>query len=424
MNQVNIGLAGAGTIGSGVIKLLHKHKSAIQKKTGVKLNLVRVVDRNAKVLDGLPVDKKIFSSNLDDLMKDDIDIVIELIGGTTIAKKLILNAIKSKKQIVTANKALLAEYFDLIFSEVEKNKVNLGFEASVAGGIPIIKAIKESFITNPIKTIYGILNGTSNYILTRMTESNIDFNVALKEAQEKGFAEADPTLDIEGIDAAHKILILFNLAFQQNLKFKSIPVRGIKNFDVVDIQYANELGYVIKLLAVAKQVKNSTEIFVEPSLVAKEHLLASVNHEFNAVYVDGLSTGETVFYGKGAGSLPTANAVLSDIVDVAKSLKWGGQDFWFKNLSAPSADINKTIKNKYYFRFLTIDKPGVLGGITSILGKHNISISSCVQKEVKQKNVPVVITTQDTYKNDVDKALKEIQNMPEIKKQIVVLGVL
>ena len=424
MDQVNIGLAGAGTIGSGVIKLLHKHKSAIQKKTGVKLNLVRVVDRNAKVLDGLPVDKKIFSSNLDDLMKDDIDIVIELIGGTTIAKKLILNAIKTKKQIVTANKALLAEYFDLIFSEVDRNKVNLGFEASVAGGIPIIKAIKESFITNPIKTIYGILNGTSNYILTRMTESNIDFNVALKGAQEKGFAEADPTLDIEGIDAAHKILILFNLAFQQNLKFKSIPVRGIKNFDVVDIQYANELGYVIKLLAVAKQVKNSTEIFVEPSLVAKEHLLASVNHEFNAVYVDGLSTGETVFYGKGAGSLPTANAVLSDIVDVAKSLKWGLQDSWFKNLSAPSADINKTIKNKYYFRFQTIDKPGVLGRITSILGKHNISISSCVQKEVKQKNVPVVITTEASYKKDVDKALKEIQNMPEIKKQIVVLGVL
>jgi homoserine dehydrogenase len=328
------------------------------------------------------------------------------------------------KHIVTANKALLAERFDRIFSMADEKKVNMGFEASVAGGIPIIKILQESFMTNKIRKIFGILNGTTNYILTKMTQEDLSFDLALKQAQEKGFAEADPTLDVDGIDAAHKALILANLAFGMMLDFKSVMVRGIRNFNVMDIAYARQLGYTIKLLAVCKRRKdNSMEIYVEPALIPNNHLLASVQNEFNAVYVDGEAVGETVFYGRGAGAMPTANSVISDIIDMSRDISTNHKVWYTKYMAKASEKTNQNIRNKYYLRISTHDKPGVLGKVAGILGENNISISSCVQKETGETTIPLVLTTHKCLKDDIDKAVLEIQKLKEIKDKVVVLNI-
>jgi len=426
MNRIRVGLAGLGTVGSGFVKLLHQSRHTIRQRTGINIELVRVVELDKRRLKGLPLDQAQWSANLDDILKAaDVDIVVELIGGTGVSREFILKAMKSRKHVVTANKALLAEHFSEIFSAADRNGVNIGFEASVAGGIPIIKILQESFLTNRIKKIYGILNGTTNYILTKMSLDNMDFASALKEAQKKGFAEADPTLDIDGLDAAHKALILCNLAFQVDVNFKDVMVSGIRNFDVSDIHYARELGYVVKLLAVSRLVKDGQIVtYVEPSLIPFKHLLASVNYEYNAIYIDGEAVGESVFYGKGAGSMPTANSVLSDVIDLARHIVAGTKVWHYRNLRKPDSTVNKNIMNEYYLRFMTADKPGVLGRIASILGKYGISISSCVQKDLDARVTAVVMTTHFCRKQDLESAVAYIRkNVRDVKAPIVVLNI-
>ncbi len=425
MKKINIGLAGLGTIGAGVVKLLTDMRPHIRKNTGIDLEIIKAVDLDENRAQSLPLEPGVFSKNLNDIIDNpDIQIAIELMGGIKTSEKYIMDCMAKGKHIVTANKALLAERFDTIFSMADEKKVNMGFEASVAGGIPIIKILQESFMTNKIRKIFGILNGTTNYILTKMTLEEIPFDLALKQAQEKGFAEADPTLDIDGVDAAHKALILANLAFGTMLDFKSVMVKGIRNFNIIDIKYANQLGYTIKLLAVCKRRRdNSIEIYVEPALVPQNHLLASVQNEFNAVYVDGEAVGETVFYGRGAGAMPTANSVISDIIDMSRDISTNHKVWYTKYMVKASEKTNLNIKNKYYLRISTHDKPGVLGKIAGILGDNNISISSCVQKETSEATVPLILTTHKCQKDDIDKAVAEIQKMKEIKDKIIVLNI-
>ncbi len=419
MKKLNIGLIGFGTIGSGVVKLVQKNKKLIFEKTGIKLELKKIADIDIKTDRGVKVDKKILTTDANEIFQDsEIDIVIELVGGTTIAKDFVITALNSGKHVVTANKALLSRYGKQIFKTAERNKKYIQFEASVGGGIPIIKVIKESLAANKIEQIYGIMNGTTNYILTRMEEDKIDFKEALKQAQELGFAEADPTLDISGGDAAHKLQILASIGFNKYIEDSKIYYEGIENIDLTDIMYVSDLGYKIKLLAIAKIENKEIECRVHPTIIPDRHLLSSINDEFNAIYVKGDAMGPQLFYGKGAGSLPTASAVVSDILDIAKKLMDNNQNYTEKFYNEnPNLKIKnfKDISSRYYFRFHTVDKPGVLAKIASILGKFNISLTSVIQKETGQKVVPIVMLSHKAYENDVQKALKEIKKLNIVK---------
>ncbi|MEM7009820.1 MAG: homoserine dehydrogenase, partial [Thermodesulfobacteriota bacterium] len=385
MSVVNIGLIGAGTVGCGVIKVLNQNKEIIENRTGIKLNLKTIADNDHKRKRPIRLPQKKLIKDAWDLINDDsIDIVVELVGGTGIANDFVMGSIKNGKHVVTANKALLAHHGKKIFGEAAKKGVEVGFEASVGGGIPIIKSTQESYAANNILSIHGIMNGTSNYILSTMTDHGYEFEDVLKEAQEKGYAEADPSFDIDGVDAAHKLSILIMLSFGTFLKFEKIHVEGIRNITSLDIAYADELGYKIKLLAIAKTREGGLEAGVYPALVRKGTQLADVSGAFNAIYVVGDAVGPTMLYGMGAGMMPTASAVVSDIIQVAKHLSLGNN-----HPSAPrpygSNGGSELIKmsetsSKYYLRFQAADIPGILGNITSCLGKNNISIESVIQK--------------------------------------------
>ncbi len=419
MKKLNIGLIGFGTIGTGVAKLINKNKKLICEKTGVTLELKKIADIDIKTNRGVKINKNILTTDADEILgNNDIDIVIELVGGTGIAKQFVLKALKSGQHVVTANKALLSKFGKQIFKTAEKNKTYIQFEASVGGGIPIIKVIKESLVANKIQQIYGIMNGTTNYILTKMEEERIDFRDALKQAQKLGFAEADPTLDISGGDAAHKLQILASLGFNKYIEDTKIYHEGIENIDLTDINYVADLGYKIKLLAIAKIENKEIEVRVHPTIIPQRHLLSSIKDEFNAVYVKGDAMGPQLFYGKGAGALPTASAVVSDILDIAKKLMDNNQNYTEKFYNENS---KLTIKNfnditcRYYFRFHTEDKPGVLAKISSILGKFNISLTSVVQKETGQKVVPIVMLSHSANEKNVQNAIKEIKKLRMVK---------
>lgn len=421
MSVVNVGLIGAGTVGCGVIKILNQNKKIIENRTGVTLNLKMIADSDLNRKRPVRLPKKKLTKDAWDVINDNsIDIVVELVGGTTIAKDFVLEAIKNGKHVITANKALLAHHGKTIFNEAAKNGVEVGFEASVGGGIPIIKSTQESYSANNILSIHGIMNGTSNYILSTMTEHGYEFNDVLKEAQEKGYAEADPSFDIDGVDAAHKLSILIMLSFGTFLNFNKIHVEGIRNITSLDIAYADELGYQIKLLSIAKSRKEGLEAGVYPTLVKKGTQLADVSGAFNAIYVVGDAVGPTMLYGMGAGMMPTASAVVSDIIHVAKHLSLGNT-----HPSAPrpyeskgNASLIKTseISTKYYLRFQAADIPGILGNITSSLGKHNISIESVIQKSrhLGGGDVPIVIMTHEAKEKNLVSALKEISKFKAI----------
>lgn len=425
MKKINIGLAGLGVIGGGVVHLLRQNRARIRARTGLDLLLLKAADLDKKKAFALKLSKEVYTKQAEDIIRNpDIDIAVELMGGTGYARKFLVQSLKNGKQVVTANKALLAEYFHEIYSTADKYKKNIGFEASVAGSIPVIKVLQESFLSNPVHTVCGILNGTTNYILTRMTTAGLSFQEALKEAQQKGYAEADPTLDIEGVDAAHKIQILASFAFGSHVQFRLIPSQGITRVDSMDISYANELGYVIKLLALArKQKRGSIEAWVQPVLLPEEHLMANVNYEFNAVYLNGTSTGESVLYGKGAGALPTANAVVSDIVDTARALRSGERTDYSPFIQQRIARLNSGINSRYYFRLMTIDRPGVLGRIAGILGRNEISISSCVQKQGKGKVVPLVLTTHECSRMNMGRAISTLEKLEQVKGKPVVMNI-
>jgi homoserine dehydrogenase len=426
---VNVGIIGFGTVGAGTARILLRKRRELENRLGFPVVLKNIADLDTRRDRGISLPAGLLIKDAQKILNDPgIDIVVELIGGIHPAKEFILHAIRNGKHIVTANKALLATEGREIFRSAGKSRVDIGFEASVAGSIPIIKVVRESLIGNNIQSIYGIINGTANYILTKMTEGGIDFTTALGEAQELGYAEADPTFDIEGIDSAHKLTILASLSFGIPFSFRKIYTEGITKITPLDIQFASEFGYKIKLLAIAKQDGKDIEVRVHPTMLPKDHLIASVNGVFNAIYIEGDAIGSQLYYGKGAGEMPTGSAVVSDIADIARNIRTGATDriSGAEMPEFPDLKIKKMedIRTCYYLRFSALDKPGVLSRISGILGGHNISIKSMIQKGRKiEKAVPVVMMTHEAREKDMMRALKEIGRIPIVSGETLYLRV-
>ncbi len=420
MKEIKVGLIGFGTVGAGVGKILQKNSMLIEKRIGAKLVLKKVADIDLKTNRGVKLKPGILTRKAEDVVKDpEIDIVVELVGGIEPAKTYILKAIRNKKHVVTANKALLALHGDEIFKEANRFGVDVNFEASVGGGIPLIRSIKEGLVANRIQSIFGILNGTSNYILSKMTDEGRNFKEVLKEAQEKGYAEADPTYDIEGIDAAHKLAILIRLAFGTPFQFKEIFIGGISQITPLDIQFSREFGYRIKLLAITKIDRGKIEARVHPTMIPEGHLLSTVEGVFNAIYIQGDAVGPTLFYGQGAGQMPTGSAVVSDLVELGRNILIQASGRRVPLLSYQESAIEKIPLKKmddvvmpFYMRFSALDRPRVLSKISGILGKNDISIASVIQKG-RQVNgaVPIVMMTHEAQERNVHRALKEIDRL-------------
>lgn len=416
--SISVGIIGFGTVGTGTVRILLNNKETIRERTGLSIRLNRIADLDIDRDRGIKVPEGVMTTRADDILEDEeIDVVVELIGGIHPAKEFILRAIKNKKHVVTANKALLATEGNEIFKEAEKNGVCIGFEASVAGGIPIIKVMQEGLVANKILNIYGIINGTSNYILTKMTEEGKDFSVALKEAQALGYAEADPTFDIEGIDSAHKLTILSSLAYGIPLSYSNVYKEGITKITPQDIDFAKELGYKIKLLAITKAVDSEIEMRVHPTMIPHDYMISKVDGVYNAIYVEGDAVGSTLYYGRGAGDMPTGSAVVADIVDIGRKINRveETQEYFFLRPSSLKIRKMEDIESMYYFRFSAIDKPGVLSKISGILGENNISIASVIQKGRRIGGaVPLVVLTHTAREKDVLKALKAIDTLPVV----------
>lgn len=411
--MIGIGIIGLGTVGTGTYRILTEHAGLIRKRTGLDIGVVRVAEVDPRKIKGKGVDRAIVTSDAMELIRDDrVSIVVELIGGTHPAADFISAALNLKKQVVTANKALLAQQGDDLFRLAAKNGCEIGFEASVCGGIPVIRAIRDGLVGNDLTYILGILNGTSNYILSRMTEEGMSFPAALKEAQRKGYAEKDPTFDIEGIDAAHKLALLVRLAFASPITMDRITTRGIAKIDPVDIGFARDFGYKIKLLAIARKVGTGVEARVEPAMLPVNHPMSSVNGVYNAVYIVGDMVGPNLFYGKGAGSEATGSAVVSDIVDMAKRITSGGLT-GARGLTATGRyKQDKGSPVPYYLRVMAQDRPGVLSKISGILSEYGISISAVTQQGRKLGGyVPVVMVTHDASEEGLRKAKEEIDRI-------------
>ncbi len=432
MKEIKVGLIGFGTVGTGVVKILQKNSRLIEKRLGARIRIKRIADIDINRDRGIKLKPGLLTPDAGDIIEDpEIDIVIELIGGIEPAKSIILKAIRRKKHIVTANKALLALHGDEIFNEANRFGVDVNFEASVGGGIPIIRSIKEGLVANRIHSIFGILNGTSNYILSKMTDEGKAFREVLKEAQEKGYAEADPTYDVEGIDAAHKLSILIRLAFGTPINFREIFIRGISEITPLDIQFSREFGYRIKLLAIAKIDRGKLEARVHPTMIPEGHMLSTVDGVFNAIYVRGDAIGPILFYGQGAGQMPTGSAVVSDIVELSRNIlvRTSGRRVPLLSYHEPSIEripLKKMqeIVMPFYIRFSAIDKPGVLSKISGILGKHDISIASVIQKGRKVNGaVPIVMMTHEAREENIYRAIKEIDRLGVIMGKTVYIRV-
>ncbi len=424
MRKVNIGIIGLGTVGIGVLRILENIKGNILGKTGGEVVIKKIVNRTINKDWNFDFDHSILSTNPSDVLDDpEIEIVVELIGGYEPARDLILKALENKKHVVTANKAVLAKYWDEINETSKQNSVLVYFEASVCAGIPVIQGLNEGLAGNKINLICGILNGTTNYILTKMLKDKCSFDTALKMAQEKGFAESDPTFDIKGIDAAHKLAILASLAYAAEIHIDSVYTEGIDGIEFEDIDFASkELNLILKLLAISKKTNEGLELRVTPVFLPKNHLLASVQNEYNAVYIVGDAAGEVMFYGKGAGELPAASGVVSDILYVAKHIISGtaGKNQFVAYSKQKKVEILDVldIKTKYYIKFEALDKPGILGQIATILGKNDVSIATCFQREMKNNSIPVVITTHTSMERNVRKAIEEIDKLKIVSGKI------
>lgn len=420
MKSVNIGLIGFGTIGSGLYSLLEKNRDLIKERTGLDIRIKTVCDIRINEIRG-KLSNVIITDNWKEIINDEeIDTVVELIGGIEPAKTIIIEALNKGKNAVTANKKMLAEEGSAIFETAVKMKAGLGFEASVCGGIPCVQALREGLVGNRINAVMGILNGTTNYILTKMNELGLPFSAALKDAQKKGFAEADPTFDIEGYDAGHKIAILSQLAFNRRIDYKKIPVEGITKISGLDIQYAREMGYIIKLLGISKLIDDMVDIRVHPTMLPVGHPLASVRNEFNAVMFSGDMTGPVTFYGKGAGGSPTASAVISDIVRLKKK---GGEA---RDLAVSGITEYLTCerrKSMYYIRLSTQDRPGILSRISGVLAEHDISIASVIQKAKNTRYVPMVIMTHEAAESGMLQSIETINNYDFIDGKVTMIRV-
>jgi homoserine dehydrogenase len=423
LKPVNVGLLGIGTVGSGTWSVLNRNAGEIERRAGRGIRITRVADKALEHARKVTGGKAKLTADAREVTRaKDIDIVVELIGGYGIARELVLDAIAHGKHVVTANKALLATHGNEIFKAAQKKGVMVAFEASVAGGIPIIKALREGLAANRIEWIAGIINGTSNFILSEMRDKGSAFETVLKEAQKKGYAEADPTFDIEGVDAAHKLTILSALAFGIPMQFPKAYTEGISKLTQQDIGYAEELGYRIKLLGITRRAKNGIELRVHPTLVPARRLIANVEGVMNAVLVKGDAVGATMYYGAGAGSLPTASAVVADLVDVTRLITADPEHrvphlaFQPDRLSAdPILPIGE-VETSYYLRMRVQDRPGVLADITRILADLRISIDAMVQKEPEEgeKSVDIVMLTHRAVEKNVNAAMKKIEKLPTV----------
>jgi len=417
-----IGLVGFGTIGTGVAKILYGKAEMLRAKTGLDISLSRICDIDIATPRDVEVPEDALTTNADELLADpDISLIIELVGGTAFARELILKALEAGKPVVTANKALLAEHGLELFQKAKEKGVSLSFEAAVGGGIPIIGSLLNGYLANDIDTIIGIVNGTCNYILTKMTNDNQPYEEALTEAQERGYAEKDPTLDVGGGDSAHKLAILARLGFGVDFDFDNIYIEGIDGAQLYDLHCADELGYVLKLLAIAKHTGGRVELRVNPTLLPKQHPLAGVSDVFNAVWVHGDAVGNSMLYGRGAGEMPTASAVVADVIDTLL----GRARRAFQALSlfpgtTPRVQLKdiSEIETCYYLRFMAVDRPGVLGEISGALGRHEISIASVIQRGrgAPGKEVPIVMLTHRAHEGSLLRALKEVARSGFVSK--------
>ncbi|MBW2335642.1 MAG: homoserine dehydrogenase [Deltaproteobacteria bacterium] len=431
MKRIQIGLLGCGTVGTGVAKLLIENKDLLTARVGADLNLKWVADIDIETDRGIQFPEGVLTTDAQKLLTDpDVDMVIEMIGGDGIAKDFMLQAINNGKHIVTANKALLAAHGNELFAAAARNGVDLAFEASVGGCMPIIKSVRESLVANHIKSMTGILNGTCNYILSKIEDEGISFQEALAEAQRQGYAETDPTLDVEGTDTAHKIAILAALAYGMEINLKDVYTEGISRITPLDIEFAGQFGYRIKLLAISKFQNQRVEARVHPTMMPFKNLLTSINGTVNAITVSGDAVDDILLYGRGAGMMPTASAVVSDIVDIARNIL-SGTVRRIPPLSYQRESIRKIpvlpmddLVTHYYFRFAALDHPGVLSTISGILGKYNISLQSVHQKGRKTNgSVPLVMLTHRAQEVDVKRALAEISDLNVVSDEPVLIRI-
>ncbi len=425
--MIKIGLMGLGTVGSGVYKIMKKNNQNIEMKVGTEVKIEKILVNNKEKERGMKIDKNLITDNPDEILNnEEIDLIVELIGGENPAYKYITDALSKGKSVVTANKMIIAKYGKEILKLAKDNNVQINFEGSVAGGIPIIRPLKESLAANRIKEINGILNGTTNYILTQMTEEKMEFAEVLKIAQEKGYAENDPSSDIDGLDAAYKICILSSLAFETIIDMDAIYVEGIRNIASEDINIADELGYVIKLLAIAKHSNGGLDIRVHPAFVPCKHPLALVNSVYNAVYIYGDAVGDVMSHGKGAGQMPTGSAVVADIIKTAHDIhfKHFGNYFLSSVQKHKIKNIDE-VSNKFYLRIQVNDKPGVMAKVAKALGDNNVSLASVLQKHRLTPVVPLILITHPVQEKNLNNALKKLNKLHdvvEISNKIRVIG--
>ena len=413
---IRLGLVGTGTVGGGCIEILRKHASDFERHLGVELELVRTCSRNPEQAIEHGVED-IFTQDYTEIINDPtIDIVIELIGGTTVAKNVVMEALAAGKHVVTANKALMATSGKEIMELATLMGKEIAFEASVGGGIPIIDPLKHSLISNEITSVMGIVNGTTNYMLTRMVEEGLSYDDALKEAQAKGFAEADPTADVDGFDAAAKIAILASIAFNSRVTMSDVHTEGIRHVSPVDLEAAHDMGYCVKLLAIAHRTHDGIDVRVHPTMLPLTHQLATVNGVYNAIYVTGDAVGETMFFGEGAGSGPAASAVMGDVLEVARHISQGIGPIVGCTCTdhLPLVPIDE-LKTKYYIRFTVTDRSGVLAAMTGVFAKHNVSVYSVVQRGRKSGDtVDLSYVTHNASEKCVREALAEIAALDDV----------
>lgn len=429
MEAINVGILGFGTIGSGTAQILLENADLIARRVGVPVRLARVAERDLGRKEVYPLPEGVFTTRVEDVLADPaIDVVVELIGGLEPARSFLRRALEEKKHVVTANKALLAHHGAELFALAAARGVEIGFEASVGGAIPIIRALKEGFAANRIESIHSIINGTGNYILSRMTNEGRKFEDVLREAQEKGYAEKDPTLDVEGIDSAHKLAIMASLAFGVNVPLDSVYTEGIARIEPVDIEFAREFGFKIKLLAIAKNHGDEIEARVHPTMLPAESPIAKVDGVFNAVQIVGDRMRENLFVGRGAGAFPTGSAVVGDVMDISRSLLKGGGGRVSPLSTLPryvvAARVRgmEEIESEFYLRFTALDRPGVMASLSGVLGRYGISIASVIQKgRHEERAVPVVFLTHAARERDVREALAEIDRLDVVTAQTMLV---
>lgn len=422
---IKVGLIGLGTIGTGVVKLLRRNQRTIDDKVGRRLQLVRIADLDPTRGRGLRLPAGMLVRDARRIVSDpEIDIVIELIGGLEPARSLVRTAIESGKSVVTANKAMLAVHGKELFHQARKFGVDVGFEASVAGGIPIIRVLREGLAADRNLSLYGIVNGTSNYILSRMQTEGREFGEVLAEAQKHGLAEADPSYDVDGVDAAHKLALLARLAFGAEVPLERVPAEGIRGLSQTDLSFAAELGYTVKLLAIAKNADEEIEVRVHPTMIPKHHVIASVSGAYNAIYLQSEALGSSMYFGLGAGMMPTATAVVADVIEAARAIIKGCQGrvpaLGFPDSKRLRIKPLGELRSEYYLRIMAMDRPGVLAEISSILGRNDISIATVLQKGRKIGGaVPVIIRTHEALERDLNRAVRAITGLKSVRGRIV-----